>query len=431
MKRVARIALPLVIVAVSVLIGMILINTGPEAERRPPRTALPTVKVQTVQPGDYTVLLHTRGTVTPRTQSTLIPEISGRIVEVSPNFRSGGFFERDEILVRIDSRDYEYALTVARAELERARLSMAEERAQAEQAKRDWEKLRFEGKPDELVLRRPQLQSAEAAVAAAQAQVRRAELNLQRTTVRAPYAGRVLEKNVDIGQYISPGTVLAKLYAVDYVEVRLPLTDRQAAFVDLPEAYRNQPQAVAGPAVTINAAIGGRDYQWQARIVRTEGAIDTRSRQLFVVAQVDDPYAKREDQRPPLKVGQFVTAAIQGRELTGVYVVPRAALLGVDELIVVDQENTVERRRVEIVWRDEDEIVVSKGLKPGERISVTLLPFITSGSKVQIAGAQGNRGSSPTAPGGQSGSVRDNEKRAERAGSGKKEKKKSSAAGAQ
>ncbi len=391
MKTIMRVTIPLIVVAAGIVIGLVLLRTGPEAQRRPPRAAVPTVKVTTINPREYTVLLHSRGTVSPRTQSTLIPEISGRINQISTNFRNGGFFAEGEVLVRIDPRDYEYALTVARAELERARVALAEEQAQSEQAQRDWEKLKLQGAPSDLVLRRPQLQSARAAAAAAEARVNRAELDLQRTAVRAPYAGRVLEQRVDVGQFVSTGTVLASLYAVDYVEVRLPITDRQAAFVNLPESYRDEPQQqIKGPAVTVAVSVGGKTFSWQGRVVRTEGSIDTRSRQLFVVAQIDDPYAKQADERPPLKVGQFVTAIIEGRKLPDVFVVPRLALMGLDELLVVHSDDTVERRRVEIVWRDEEDVIVNKGLKDGERISLTLLPFITNGSKVEIAGAPGS-----------------------------------------
>jgi len=420
-KPILRKTLPVLVLILCGALGAVLIMTGPEAKRRPPRAVVPTVKVTEVQPRDYTVVLHARGTVTPRTQSTLIPEVSGRVIETTPNFTSGGFFEAGEVLVVIDPRDYENALTVARADLERARLTLAEEEAQGEQARRDWEKLLLEGKPNDLVLRRPQLASARAAVAAAEARVRRATVDLERTKVRAPYAGRVLDKLVDVGQYVAPGTSIAKLYAVDYVEVRLPLTDRQIAFVDLPEAYRGQAETTAGPLVSISALVGAKTYQWDGRIVRTEGSIDTRSRQLFVVAQIDNPYAKRGDQ-PPLKIGQFVTAAIEGHKLSGVFVLPRSALLGVDEVIVVDQDDKIARRRLEIVWRDQDEVIARAGLKPGERISLTPLPFATDGTTVQLQSDQEGGGTRPGK--GKDGTAAAGEDKSDKKGKKKNKKKK-------
>jgi RND family efflux transporter MFP subunit len=367
MNRVLKIGLPVVVLGASVAIAGLLMLTGPEAERRQPPPTMPTVEVLSVVPTDYQVSVRSRGTVSPRTQSTLVPEVAGQVVEVAPSFRNGGFFEQGDVLLRIDSRDYENAVTVARSELAQAKLRLREEQAQSEQAQRDWERLGGGDEPTDLVLRKPQLASARAAVAAAEARLRQAEIDLERTRIRAPYAGRVLEKEADIGQYVTPGTPLATIYAVDYVEIRLPVTDEQQAFLDLPETYRDQrPDAGKGPAVTLSARIGRETIEWQGRIVRSEGAIDTQSRQLFVVAQVDDPYG-RKDGRPPLKVGQFVEAVIEGERLEDVYVLPRGAVEGEDEVFVVDAENRLQRRRLDVIWRDTDYVVAAGGLEPGER----------------------------------------------------------------
>ncbi|MBN2887675.1 MAG: efflux RND transporter periplasmic adaptor subunit [Chromatiaceae bacterium] len=396
MKRILRIALPLIVLGLSAATGLALIATGPEAERRLPSPMVPTVEVLEIQPRDYPVVVHSRGTVSPRTQSTLIPEVAGRIVEVAPSFRNGGFFEAGDVLVRIDPRNYQHALTMARAELAQARLALNEEQAQGEQANRDWEKLGMKGQPSELALRRPQLESARAAVAAATAQLHQAEADLERTFIRAPYAGRVLEKQVDVGQYVAPGNPLATVYAVDYVEVRLPLTDRQVALVDLPETYRGEAPAGPGPEVTLSAITGGQVYHWEGRIVRTEGAIDIRSRQLFVVAQVDDPYARRADNRPPLKVGQFVEATIAGRTLSGVFVLPREAVREENEVLVVTPEGRIERRQLEVIWRDQNNLVAGGGLAAGERLSLTPLSFAVDGAPVRV---QASRRAASTAGG--------------------------------
>ncbi|MGD8498030.1 MAG: efflux RND transporter periplasmic adaptor subunit [Chromatiales bacterium] len=387
MSRELKIALPLLVLVASLAAAYALITTGPQAERRPPPPVIPLIEVETVQPTSYRVEVESRGTVSPRTQSTLVPEVAGLIIDVAPSFRNGGFFERGEPLVFIDARDYENTVTVARAELAQARLRLVEEEAQADQALRDWAKLNDTGEaPPALVARKPQLASARASVAAAEARLRQAEIDLQRTRIRAPYAGRLLEKSADVGQYVTPGNVLATIYAVDYVEIRLPLTDEQQAFLRLPEDYRDdEDDAEGGLAVTLFASLGRATHEWPGRIVRTEGAIDTRSRQLFVVAQVDDPYARR-DGRPPLKVGQFVRARIPGRRLDGVFVLPRGASTGDDEVFVVTPERRLERRAVEVIWRDGEHIVVAGGLEAGERISLTPLPFAADGVQVRIQG---------------------------------------------
>nr|VFK50056.1 MAG: RND family efflux transporter, MFP subunit [Candidatus Kentron sp. TC] len=395
MRRMKFIA-PLMVLSVSAIIGWTLIATAPEAKRRVPPPQVRTVEVMPLRPRDYTVAITTRGTVSPRTQSTLVAEISGRITTVSSDFRAGGFFEAGDTLLAIDPRDYENAVIIMRAELAQARFTLEEEEARANQARVDWKRLGGNERPSDLVLRKPQLASRKASVAAARARLRQAELDLERTRIRAPYAGRILEKLVDVGQHVSAGATLASLYAVDYVEIRLPLADGQLAFVELPEAYREEESSPArapserksGPAVTVSFRLGRDDYHWKGNIVRTEGAIDTKSRQLFVVAQIDDPYA-RQGNRPPLKVGRFVRAEIQGRTLRGVFVVPSIAVRGGDEVWLVDKDRRLERRSVEVLWRDTEHVVIGKGLRDSESLVVTTLPYGVSGTVVDIANPDG------------------------------------------
>ncbi len=385
MNKLIKTTLPVIVLFASTLIAAVLIATGPKPERRTPPPSYPTVEVLAIAPTSYEVEVATRGTVSPRTQSTLVPEISGRVIEIAASFRNGGFFEQDDALLTIDPRDYKIALIVARSELAQARLRLREEEAQAEQARKDWDKLGGGTEPTALVLRKPQLISTRAAVAAAQARLRQAEIDLERTRIRAPYAGRVLEKSVDVGQYVSQGTILATIYAVDYVEIRLPLTDQQQAFLDLPELYRGEDQVREhGPEVSLSAQVGRQiPNTWIGHIVRTEGAIDIRSRQLFAIAQVDDPYG-RHGNRPPLKVGQFVQARIKGNRLDDVHVVPRGAVRGDNEVFVVGANERLERRRLNIIWRDTDSVVATDGLAPNERIVLTHLPFAADGVLVRI-----------------------------------------------
>nr|VFK56564.1 MAG: RND family efflux transporter, MFP subunit [Candidatus Kentron sp. TUN]VFK61669.1 MAG: RND family efflux transporter, MFP subunit [Candidatus Kentron sp. TUN]VFK70376.1 MAG: RND family efflux transporter, MFP subunit [Candidatus Kentron sp. TUN] len=392
-----RLITPLVVLVISAAAGGLLIATAPQAERHIPLPLVPTVEVIPLQSRNYTVIIATRGVVSPRTQSTLVAEVSGRITAVSSNFRSGGFFEADDVLLTIDPRDYENTVTIMRAELAQAHFTLKEEQARVDQARIDWERLGGNEQPSDLVLRKPQLASRQAAVAAAQARLHQAKLDLERTRLKAPYAGRILEKLVDIGQHVSSGTVLASLYAVDYVEIRLPLTDEQLAFLDLPEAYRDEstpetfsirhPEEGLNPTVTVSTQIGRNNYRWIGNVVRTEGAIDTKSRQLFVVAQIDNPYA-RQGNRPPLKVGRFVKAEIQGRTLREVFVVPSVAVRIGDEVWLVDEDKRLERRSVEVLWREREHVVVGKGLRNGESLVVTALPYGVNGTAVHVLAAE-------------------------------------------
>ncbi len=391
MNHLSRIFLPAAVLGLGIFSGLMLMATGPEATLRSPIPALPVVKTHIVQPQNYQVLLRTQGTVTPRTQSTLIPEVAGRIVSIATNFRNGGSFVAGETLLVIAPTDYENAIIIARADLARAHLALEQEKALARNALNDWKKLGRTEQPADLTLNKPQVASARADMAAAEARLKQAETNLARTRIRAPYAGRVLEKKVDVGQYVAPGTVAATIYAMDAAEVRLPLTDSQLAFVDLPGIGGQNSKHKA--AVTLSHRVGNVVHQWQGRLVRTDGAIDTASRQLFVVAQIDNPFHYKKPHKkqssgnvPPLKIGQFVEADIQGQQLQDVFVLPRSAVEIGNTVLVVRKGGRIERRAVQVVLRRGEQVVVSAGLQAGERISLTPMPFAHEDTVVAVFG---------------------------------------------
>jgi len=358
----------------------------PEAGRRIPPRAMLAVDVVTPQRTDYTVSLESQGTVRAHTESSLVPEVAGRIVSVAEAFREGSFFEEGEVLIELDERDYQTALVTAEAALAQARLRLAEEEARAGQARLDWERLGQGGEPSGLVLREPQLLEARANVSAAEGRLEQAQRNLERTRIRAPYAGRVLAKNVDVGQYVTPGTALGRVYAVDYAEIRLPLAEWQLGFVELPEMRRGGTvTAAVAPEVTLTATQGGKRFTWPGKIVRAEGAIDATSRQLFVVAQVEDPYGVRHE--APLKVGEFVEAAIHGAVLEDVWVVPSEAIRQGDFVLTVDRENRLHRQKVELVWQDRESAVLpATTFAEPPRLCVTPITFAADGVEVVVTG---------------------------------------------
>jgi RND family efflux transporter MFP subunit len=350
-------------------------------ERKNPVTA---VDVKRLKRQAFQITIHTQGTVKPRTESTLIPEVAGRIIKTSPKFREGAFFEAGEELLRIDDSNYQIAVTVARAKLSEEQLALAEENALAEQAIRNWQRLGKTTPPTDLVLHKPQLARAKAAVASARALLKQAQLDLKRAQILAPYAGRVLEQQVDIGQYVSPGTVLAKIYAVDYAEIRLPLSNRQLEFVDIPESYRGEIHSPdQNTEVTLTVKLGNQKHQWMGYIVRAEGTYDVRSRRLFVVAQVDNPYGQQDPKKPPLKVGQFVEAQIKGRLLDKVFVIPRAAVRENSEILLIDKQNKIQTRRVKAIWEDDQTMVISEGIEQGELLCLTPITFAAQGLTVK------------------------------------------------
>ncbi len=387
MKRIIRFLLPLLILSGGIAISAALIASGPEATRQRPQAPPPTVEVLTLEPRSYRVQVTSRGTISPRTESTLVAEASGRIIQVSDNFFNGGFFEKGDMLLQIDDRDYQNAIIIARAEVAQRQLALAEEQARSEQARRDWEQFQLDTPPTPLVLREPQLENARAALDAARARLQQAELNLERTRILAPYAGRVLTKEVDLGQYITPGSRLARIYASDALEVRLPLSDDQLRYLTLPEDFRatSHRESTATTPVEFLLRFAGETYTWAGSLVRTEGSIDVSSRQLYVVARIDDPYGQRDD-RPQLKIGQFVEAHIAGARLQNVYVIPRQAIHRERTVHIITPERHLERRDLHILWRDTEHLIADGPLQPGEQISLTRLAFAADGISVRVVG---------------------------------------------
>jgi len=379
-----QVLVPLAIVGVGFALAGLLLATGPEVEPRAPDSLVPLVRVQTVVPETRRLTVSTHGTVAPRTESELVPEVAGPVTWISPSLVSGGFFAKGEPLLRIDPLDYEVALEQARAELARAKSEFAaatkERDRQLDLAERE---VASDAKLDAAVNR---FGVAEAARRSARARLERAERDLARTEIVGPYDGRVRSENVDVGQFINRGAPVATLYAVDFAEVRLPVPDDDLAFLDLALVRRSGKSARKVPVI-LRAHFAGADHEWQGEVVRTEGEIDPRTRVVNVVASVADPYAESNG-RAPLSVGLFVQAEILGSEVENVVVLPRAALRGKGRVLLVDEEQRLRFREVDILRLARDEVVVRGGLEAGERVCVSPLETVVEGMLVRVSEAE-------------------------------------------
>jgi RND family efflux transporter MFP subunit len=306
---------------------------------------------------------------------------SGQITYISENFREGGFFEKGEIMVRVDPRDYRAEVKVAEADLILAQQTLSEESARADQAKADWQRLGKKGKPNDLVLRIPQLQAAKASMLSAEAKLGIAKLALERTEIKAPFSGRILGKHVDIGQVVSANTSLADIYATDFVEVRLPIKNSDLPLLNLPqEANRQAPSATPTQVLFYSDLIG--DQQWSGILVRTEGAIDSDTQQLYGVAQIDKPF----DLTPPLiKIGQYVNASIIGRTLPDAIKIPNSAIYQ-GTFVYIEKDGLLQRRNVRTLWKNDEDALIAEGLEEGENIVLSPLGNVVSGTPVKVAG---------------------------------------------
>ncbi|MBN2701558.1 MAG: efflux RND transporter periplasmic adaptor subunit [Methylohalobius sp. ZOD2] len=377
-----RILLPILILLGGAASALALISGG--SEKKPKRQEAPQppgVKVLRVRPETVWLPVRSQGIVTPRTEIDLVAEVAGKIVRVHPAFVAGGAFKRGEVLAAIDPRDYDYAVVRARSRLAEAERQLAQEAAQAEQARQEWRVL-GEGEPTPLALHEPQLAEMRAKVAAAEANLAEAKLRRARCELKAPFDGRIRAKQVDAGQYVSPGDKLARIYADDSAEVRLPVSLDQLAYLpSLPAAGEGESNRPL-PAVTLTAAIGGKSYRWEGRVVRTESALDPATGLLYAVARIPRPFSRGE--RPPLLPGTFVEAKIEGRALNDVFVLPPGAVNATRQAMLVDAANRLRIRRLQVLKNNPDRIVVGGGLQPGDRVVVAGIDVPVEGMEVKV-----------------------------------------------
>lgn len=376
-----RLALPFAIVLGGFGLAAILLATGPSLDSQPVAVLTPLVRVQAVTLQDIALSSLTHGTVAPRTESELVAEVAGRVISVNPNLVSGGFFSAGEELLQIEPLDYELALEQARAGVTQAESDLANaRRAATRQDSLGQRKLTSAAQQDDAVNR---LRIAEATLRSAKAQLARAERDLDRTRVIAPYEGRVRSERVDIGQFVNRGSTIATIYATDYAEVKLPINDEELAFLDLPLGpVSDSTSATPGTGVTITARFAGVEHKWQGQVVRTEGELDPKTRLINVVARVDAPYASRAD-RPPLAVGLFVDAEIHGRLGRSLALLPRAALRENDQVLVVDGDDRLHFRPVTVLRMVGEQAYISAGLAAGERVVISPMNTAVEGMAVR------------------------------------------------
>jgi RND family efflux transporter MFP subunit len=374
-----------VIIGVTLSLVALIYSNPPQSKRaKPSKAPQMTVATKILAPQRYQVMVESFGTVKPRTQSILFGQVAGQITQVSGQFRDGGFFEKGDVLVQLDDRDYRSEVKVSQANLLSANQVLLEEQARVQQAEADWQRLGNGKVAGVLVLRQPQLESAKAKVLSAQAQLDKAKLSLERTQIVAPYAGRILKKQVDIGQVVTSNSQLATIFAVDYVEIRLPINNKDLSLINLPEVYRDIGEQGNKDDVKISSDLIGHQ-SWNGKIIRTESAIDEQSQQLYVVAQINRPYDATTSLGSPIKIGQYVTAQITGKELSNVLVIPSNVIYQGSYVYTVENGLLI-RKEVLLGWQNGKESIVESGLVAGDELVLTSLGQVSSGTPVAIEG---------------------------------------------
>ena len=374
----ARYILPVLLVIAALGAAAVLVTTGSQLTPSQPEAAPIAVRVVQARPGPVQLQVHAQGTVEPRTETELVPEVSGNVVWISPNLVSGGYFETGEPLLRIDDRDYRAAAQRAQATLTRAQAEY--ELAQAELA-------RAEDLLDRQLISRADFDTRLRTARVAQATLQDAQLvletsrrDLSRTTLAAPFTGLARSEQVDVGQFISRGAAIASIYAVDFVEVRLPIADQQLAYLNVPLSQRGEIEESQAPDVSLTAEFAGEKQRWTGKIARTEAQIDPGSRMVYAIARVR---ADASGNAVPPPVGLFVQAEIEGIAEDDVVVLPRSALRNENQVLVVDTENRLHFRTVEVLRVYRDDVFVTGGLERGELVSVSALQTVVDGMRVE------------------------------------------------
>jgi RND family efflux transporter MFP subunit len=382
-------SLPIVIIIFSLAVAAWLTtrDVTPATMKAKPPVML--VDVMQAESATVHINVNAQGTAAPRTRTTLVSEVSGLITDVASNFLAGGFFKKGDVLVKIDDRNYRADLKRAEASVASARSNLEKETGLAEYAARDWQRaqssIASKREATSLALREPQMAEARAELEFALADLERRKGDLDRTVIRAPYNGMVREKLADIGQFVGTGTQLAITFAVDNAEIRLPLPDTELPFIRLPTGDTPIDEY---PEVQLSAEIGGSRQVWNGHIVRSEGVFDDKTRVLYLVAQVTDPYNQVEKKwDEPLRFGTFLSAEIIGEKVPNIIVLPRTVLRNGDQVWTVNEEDKLESNTVEILRADENSIYIQSGLNPDQLVCTTLIDNPLPGLPVRYSHA--------------------------------------------
>ena len=383
-KRILVFILPVLLILLAVAGTMIMGALVPDPEEKESEITAAPVLVAEAFSEDTRLSISTQGEVRPRTEISIVPQVSGKIAFISPTFLEGGAFKQGDLLLQVEQREYQLRVVQARANVARSQTKLTSEKAEAEIAKRDWQEMGREATEiSALALREPQLAEARAALASANAALGEAQLNLDRSSIRAPFDGRVRTKKVDFGQYITPGSNLGEIYAVQIMDVPLSLTDDELGQLGLDIGFI-ETETNRGPEAILTARVAGRERLWRGRVARTDSGYDAKTRTLFAYVEVIDPYGAGAANGAPLAPGLFVNAQIMGKSIASSVIIPRTALRGNDQVYIAKSDDTMEIRKVTVASSDRKRAVITDGLKVGEKVVTSPVRGAGDGMKIAI-----------------------------------------------
>ena len=369
---------PLLIIGISTVIASVLYILGQISPEPVQEQAPMDVNVQILTPIDYQIKIKSTGTTTPITQTVLTSEVGGEVIYRSKKFSEGSSVISGEILAKIDDTDLQLQYKNALLQLASAEVQFAVQQAEAEIAQEAWEQV-GEGTAKDLTTKKPQLKQAKAALEVAKAQVQSAEKKLNKTEITAPYTGRIQNINIDLGSTIIPGQPVGSMYTSNEIEVTLSVKDSDLQFLDIPmDGRKLNPDQKS--IVIIKSLYKGEMQEWAGNLERVDGVIDPMTRMIKLIANFKNNFI--EETKPILPIGLFVEAEINGKQLEDIFMIPNTALTPNDELLVLNQDDTLEIRKVKVVTKMKNYILVKEGMKAGERVVVSKLSIVTNGMLV-------------------------------------------------
>lgn len=371
--------LPLVIILVGLAIAVVLVSSRKPPEQVPVEIPAFLVDAKEIQSEQVSFIVKSQGNVVPRNKTALSAQVSGQVVSLSDSFIAGGTFKKGDVLATLEQDDYKTDLKLAEAELAQAQAALQEEIARGKVAEQEWRSVNSVA-PPELGLRKPQLAKEQANVKAAEAKLERAKRNLARTQITAPYNGIVVERNIDLGQFVTMGAAIGTVYSTDTAEVRLPITDSDLMFVNIAS------QSTDGAPVSLKASVGGLTRRWEGKLVRSEGVLDTGSRVVYAIVEVKDPYNMKGSHSAPIRFGQFVEAEITSRQNEALMVLPRSILRLDNTVLTVNENREIEIKPVEVARTTAKEVFIRSGIEEGSFVVTSAVPNPYNGMKVRLPG---------------------------------------------
>jgi RND family efflux transporter MFP subunit len=384
-----KLVLPIVVILVGIggMQLMVYSRSSPQKEVRENPGA--PVEVQRMQKRNLSVVVTGTGTVGPRQEASITTQVGGKVTYLAPGFVAGGLFGKGDLLFKIEDTDYRLDIDKAKAVLTKAEFDLAMVEGQARVARIEWERLHLEDKkePSPLVLYEPQLKNARANVESAKAALAQAELDLARTSVVAPFACLIRSEEIDLGQYVTVGKTVATVAGTGTAEIVVPLPLEELQWLSIPRKGGNG----SGAPAKVKVTVGDRVLTWKGRVVRSLGEVDPRGRMARVVVAVDDPYNLEKGQGGDLRdleIGMFVDVEIAGKELSGVFTIPRSALRDGDTVWTMDEERKLRIKPVTVVRREQDTIIVRNGFEEGDQVVLTKVSGAAEGMKLRLAGEE-------------------------------------------